>query len=254
MEIFTCEDQFESMMTCIYDAWASKAGHSNLRLMLEPVLQPELFCSYHHVEADPWKAEKVVRSVRNKISRLAYEMVYGAAMSCRKEKLDAIYRFLVLGFHVGPKVTDFLGEDCVNTVFCLDRRTKNEAHHFQEFIRFSSISGGKVLWAGIRPECDVLTLLAPHFEDRMPSEAWMIVDEGRRRAVVHPPEEAFYLTAVTEEELCFMKGSREKTDPYVGLWKSFFQAVGIEQRKNPRCQRNLFPLRYRTDVTEFEKT
>ena len=31
MEIYTCEDQFESMMTCIYEAWASKNGHSNVR-------------------------------------------------------------------------------------------------------------------------------------------------------------------------------------------------------------------------------
>lgn len=29
MTIYTCENTFEAMMTCIYDAWASKEGHQN---------------------------------------------------------------------------------------------------------------------------------------------------------------------------------------------------------------------------------
>lgn len=252
MEIYTCEDQFESMMTCIYEAWASKNGHSNVRLMLEPVLEPELFCRYHHVEGDPQIAQKVVRSVRRKISRKAYEMMYGAAMSFRPEKLDAIYRFLVLGFYVGASVTDLLGEACVNTVFQLDRKVKNEAHYFREFIRFSSVMDGRILWARIDPKCDILTLVAPHFCDRMPSEAWMIVDGARGVAAVHPPDEEFYLTKVSKDELSRMEVSRGKTDPYAGLWKSFFHAVGIEQRRNVKCQRTMLPLWYRKNMTEFQ--
>lgn len=252
MEIFTCEDQFESMMTCIYEAWASGKGHSNVRLMLEPVLEPELFCTYHHVERDPQKARKVVQSVKKKISRQAYEMIYGAAMSFRQEKLDAIYRFLVLGFHVGAVVTDLLGETCVSTVFQLDRKVKNEAHYFREFIRFSSVMRGRILWARIDPKCDILTLVAPHFCDRMPSEAWIIVDGSRHTAAVHPPDEEFYLTVLTKDELEYMEKSKEIADPYVGLWKSFFHAIGIEKRKNPKCQRTMMPLWYRRNMTEFQ--
>ena len=36
MIVYTCEDTFEAMMTCIYDAWASKEGHQNIRLKTEP--------------------------------------------------------------------------------------------------------------------------------------------------------------------------------------------------------------------------
>ena len=41
--VFTCEDQFDDMMTCIYDAWASRLGHSNVRLLTEPLGTPELY-------------------------------------------------------------------------------------------------------------------------------------------------------------------------------------------------------------------
>ena len=50
MVIFTCKDDFESMMTCIYDAWAARLGHSNIRLLTEPIGNLELFCEYRHVE------------------------------------------------------------------------------------------------------------------------------------------------------------------------------------------------------------
>ena len=46
MIVYTCEDTFEAMMTCIYDAWASKEGHQNIRLKTEPLGTMELFCEY----------------------------------------------------------------------------------------------------------------------------------------------------------------------------------------------------------------
>ena len=50
MVIFTCSDNFEAMMTCIYDAWAARLGHSNIRLQTEPVGNLELFCEYRHID------------------------------------------------------------------------------------------------------------------------------------------------------------------------------------------------------------
>ena len=38
-------------------------------------------------------------------------------------------------------------------------------------------------------------------------------------AAVHPPDEEFYLTKITGEELNAMERSCEVSDPYVGLWK-----------------------------------
>ena len=84
MIIYTCNDNFEDMMTCIYDAWASREGHKNIRLMLEPIYEPELFCEYRHVDGDPEKSRKVIRSIQKRISFQAYQMVFRCAMSCAK--------------------------------------------------------------------------------------------------------------------------------------------------------------------------
>ena len=42
-----------------------------------------------------------------------------------------------------------------------------------------------------------------------------------------------------------------KSDGYRDLWKTFYQAIAIEERKNPKLQRNMMPLRYREYMTEF---
>ena len=166
MVVFTCNDDFESMMTCIYDAWAARLGHSNIKLMTEPIEEPELFCQYRHIDPDPEKCQKVIRSVRSKISLNAYQDIYRAAMHWSPEKLDMIYRFLVLGFAYGPQVTRMLGNPYVSALFELDRKVTNESHQFREFIRFSRLND-QALFSFIDLKFNVFTLVASRFVDGM---------------------------------------------------------------------------------------
>ena len=167
--VFTCKDLFDDMMTCVYDAWASRLGHANVKLLTEPLGTRELFCTYRHIDAQPDKAASVVRTIRQKISAHACRMVYRAAMSDQEDKLDAIYRFLNLGFYQGPSVLDCLQYPAVMRLFELDRKVSNEAHYFKEFIRFFSYEN-RVLVSHIEPRSNVLTLISPYFSDRLPSE------------------------------------------------------------------------------------
>lgn len=237
-------------MTCIFEAWASRLGHKNVRLAVEPVAQQELFCTYRHVEADAAKAEKVARSVQKKISWEAYRQMYLAAMSFENDRLDAIYRFLVRGFACGRGVTDMFFCPEVMRVLELSRKAGNEANFFREFTRFTSVDG-RVYVSHIEPKCNVTAVVAQHFADRMPSEHWMIIDDGRRIAAVHPKDERFYMTRLSEEEFLRLRATEAKRDLYTDLWKEFFAAIGIEARKNEKCQRNMMPLWYRKHMTEF---
>ncbi len=251
MTVFTCEDTFEAMMTCIYDAWASRLGHDNLRLQLEPVWQPGLFCTYVHVEADQGKAAKVVRSIQRKISYEAYRQVFLAAMSFEQDRLDAIYRFLVLGFASGRKLTQMLSRPEVVWIFELSRKANTEANYFREFTRFSQV--GQVYVAHIEPKCNVTAISAAHFADRMPSEYWMLIDDNRRIAAVHPKDRSFYMTKLTRQELEQLRRTEEEEDLYTDLWKEFFESIAIEARRNSECQRNNMPIWYRKHATEFRK-
>lgn len=250
MYVYTCDDKFESMMTCIYDAWASRKGHSNICLQLEPISQPELFQEYIHVDADSEKAARVVRSIQNKISMRAYGQIYRAAMSFEEERLDAIYRFMIIGFAKGAEVTQMLGNSHVMKIFELGRKVSNESHYYREFTRFVSVDK-KVYVSHIEPKCNVLAMAAEHFADRMPSEHWIIIDDNRRTAAVHPANQPFYMTMLTDREHNRFKELEKQRDEYSELWQEFFQTIGIKERENPICQRNMLPLWYRKHMTEF---
>lgn len=250
MTIYTCENTFEAMMTCIYDAWDSKKGHQNIRLKAEPVGDMELFCEYRPIQTDTAKAQKVVRSIQRKLSNTAYIMVYRCAMSEQPDKLDRIYRFLLLGFAYPDKITDMLQHPYVNAVFALSRSVMNEAHIFREIVRFQALPDG-VLVAHIEPKSNILTLLYPAFDDRMPSENWLIIDDTRSIAAIHSADQETYLTTLSTDELQRLKHTEDMTDPFIDMWKSFFHHIEITERKNPSCQRTHLPLWYQKHATEF---
>ncbi|MBP3700687.1 MAG: TIGR03915 family putative DNA repair protein [Lachnospiraceae bacterium] len=263
--VFLCGPEPEDIFTAVYDAWASRLGHSNVRLEIESEEQQMgLFCQYRRVARDLEKAEKVGRSIARKISWEAYYGVYQAALSFEQDRADAIYRFLVEGFRVGADIIHRLQIPAVCRVFELSRKVGNESHLFLGFTRFVQWDNG-VLFARVAPKCNVLPLLAPHFEDRMSGEHWMIYDENRHKAAVHPAGRSWFMVDTTDGgwEAQLRRGRDREIEPsecsladdganWEQLWRTFVTSIAIEPRRNPGLQRNLMPLWYRKHMTEHQ--
>lgn len=251
MKVFICGSSYEDMLTCIYDAWscALGVGHSGVCLMREPLRQLDMFADYIHVDADYEKSDKVMRSVR-RISDIVYMNMFYALMSWQDDALDAVYRYLIVAFKEGRKVEHMLILPEVMKVMELRRTVGNEVHRFREFARFTAIDR-RVYVCHIEPRNNVLIPVAEHFADRMMSEHWMILDDNRRLAAVHPRDENMYIRVLTDNEAEALSKAEKMKDEYTDMWKSFFETIGIEQRENPKCQRNMFPIWSRKHVTEF---
>lgn len=253
MKIFSCEERFESMMTCIYEAWeeALSCGHGNVKVQKGPIVQQTLFDEYIHVDCDMEKAMKVIRSIKNKISMEAYVHIYYASLSCSEDALQVVYDFLRVGFQYGKQACCMYTIPCVMRLMELRRKVGNEAQYFREFARFHSIDN-HVYVCHLEPKDNVIWLVGEHFADRMPSEHFMIVDDNRRIAVVHPKEEQSYMRFLTEDEYFKIAQTEQIQDKYTDMWKGFFQAISIKERENRTCQRNLFPVWMRKHATEFQ--
>ena len=249
--VFLCEDEIDGMFTGIYDAWVSGYGHDHVRVEVQSGQTYALFCRYVMVRTDPEKAEKVARSVRRKISERAYQLLCRAALSAEEGKADAMYRFLVEGFRYGAKVTAMLANPAVMRIFEIDRYVGNESHLFREFIRFKHLNSG-IYFGRIEPVNRIATLLAPAFEDRMPGEDWAIYDATWNDVVVHRANGPWVLVHPEGREWERMLQDSEEEEEFQNLWKTFFTAIGIEQRRNPACQRSHMPLRYRGNAVEFQ--
>ena len=72
----------------------------------------------------------------------------------------------------------------------------------------------------------------------------MIVHQAKRRWVYVVGEELNW----KEVEKCSLAEEQFKN-----LWKVFFEAIAIQERKNPICQRTHLPIHFRQDMTEFQK-
>lgn len=241
-------------MSGVYDAYASRLGFQNVKLQINENTERELFADYREAEEDSEKAKKVLKTIRRELGAEAYETICRAAASRNEEKADAIFRTIVLGLHLPKKqqVMNCLTEEAVCTVAALGKKTWNEAHRFMGFVRFQELSG-KILYAEIRPENDILPLIAPHFADRFPLENWIIYDEGRKKSIVHGANRGWILLENRASMEMLGKECSEEEDSYASLWKVFTESIAIEARKNEKLQKQLLPLKFRDKMTEFKE-
>ena len=262
MTVYVCGPELESILCGICDALMSGRDHGSVRLEIRGTNQDrELFSEYVDVEESQEKAGRVLKAMEKRLSWDSLRRVYAAALSCEPGRADAICRFLTEAFRMGRAAADRLQDGAVYEVFRLSRRVYNESCRLTEFIRFSQVPGN-VLVSRIGPENDVLPLVSPHFADRMPGESWIIYDENRRKASVHPAGGDWLilhqeLTRGEDREsgafpwsACLQAQGDEAA--YQRLWRTFFDAAAIEARRNPVCQRTHLPLKYRRYMTEFQ--
>ena len=237
MTIFVCGDEFNSILCGVYDAWMSGLGHDNVKLMTRKEQQNQtmqMFVQYRETEDALWKIKKTAEAVRRKISQEAYAWIYRASLSSEEGSADKIYRFLVK----------------VHAVFSMNRQVANEAHLLTGFLRFSEQSAG-LLAAVMRPEHDVLSLVANHFSERMSGERWLILDESRGSAALHEPGRGFViLSELPQKWRTYLSGQKAEGE-YEELWRIFHSSVSIRERENRTCQNSHLPLRFRPYMTEF---
>ena len=54
---------------------------------------------------------------------------------------------------------------------------------------------------------------------------------------------------MTVDDYNLFKGTK---DEYVDLWKCYFESTTIKERKNPKLQKRMMPLRYWKHLSEFQ--
>ncbi len=255
IRVFQCEDTLTGIMTGVYDAWDSRIGHKNVRLETAYNKNMELFCEYVRTESDIEKAEKVIRTVKSRLGEEAFDMIAYAAACDHDGKADAIYRMIVLGLHLpdGSLISNMLTQPDVRLVFELRRRAWHMAHQYTGFVRFRELENG-VLLSEIDAEADILSLIAPHFADRLPLENWIIYDRRREKAAVHSRGRGYFLLEeVDKESFLKLQDSGEEAG-FEALWKSFHKVIAVEARVNGELQMSMLPKKFRAFMNEFSET
>lgn len=250
----------QGILSGVYQAYENHFRKEETKLVLENLYEPELFMDYQEVSVSEEKARKVLRTIRREFGEENVWWIAAAMASGLSDKADAVYHTIAEGMDrkLGKRTLMALSNPYVMRVMELARGTNNELMHLRGFLRFSELKNG-ILFSQIEPKNDILEPLAEHFRDRLPTENFIIFDKGRNRMVVHSveiggKENPCYFREVTPEEIREWKiHYSDEQEECAGWFKAFCESIAIKERINPSLQRQMLPLRFRPNMTEFMK-
>lgn len=249
-KVYICSDSVTGIFSGIYEAWRRK-DQEDSGIALAGHVEPALFCTYEEVEENREKAAAVDRMICRHLGGIAYQEISQAVLSDDPGRGEAILGTMLKARRIpdSRRIMEHLTHPDVEKVFELSRRVGSEAHSLKGFVRFRELKGG-ILYAVIHPKNQVLPCLAPHFEERLPKENWMIYDEAHRMFAVHESGRRWVL--VLEDAFCsedLEVSEQEKI--YEKLWKGFCETISISEREDKKAQAQHLPFRFRPYMTEF---
>ncbi len=241
--IYAYDGTFDGLMCCVFESYTAREIPADIICGEEEQLT---FAEVKTIFTDRNKALRIIRSIPAKMGNEALYFIKKAFLSCRRDKDMLILKFMYKGYRYGERVMSMLADDTVNALNKAVFYCAEEAHKLLGFVRFTDT--GEALAAVIEPKNTVLPLIAAHFTDRLRNEKFLIYDKTHRMALIYADHRA-EIAANTDFSLP-VTGSDE--EQYRRLWKTFYDAVSIKERYNPKCRMTLMPKRYWENMPEMQ--
>ncbi|MDR1246504.1 MAG: TIGR03915 family putative DNA repair protein [Clostridiales Family XIII bacterium] len=244
------DESFEGFLCCVFRHYYQEKAEG---IFPQSVYQGDLLRANSVVETDETEASRVYTAIENKISPHDIKRIYMVFRSSIPDKEMQLLRYIRLGFKKGSKIRLLFGDPDVFAVQQAERRVVHEVHRMCGLARFSEVASGAeyagkvILYAPMEPDHDIVEFLAPHFCDRFKSEAFIIHDKRRDKALVSAGGEWYITDFHGADALSDTDGEKL----YRKLWREYFDAVAIRERSNPACQRRFMPARYWNNLTEM---
>ncbi len=219
------------------------------------MLQTNLFSDdAYSVMTDENKAVRVWNALAKKLSKGALGAI-ATAYLCTDDAGDVVvYRFVCRVIDSEQSIeNDFSDADVVQLLKNC-RRVRGEAHRLLQFVRFQKAADG-TYFAMVEPLYDVLPMAIGHFRDRFSDSRFVIYDRARDYGYYYDGAVAQRMTMKSDRSHMItgqlpedMMDGEEKL--FQQLWRTYFKSVAIQERLNPRKQRNDMPVRYWKYLTE----
>lgn len=240
--IYYYDGSYAGFLSCVFESYAEKEMPAAIYDVNEAD-QLSLFGA-KYVETDQQRAERVRVSIPKKMGLEAQDLLEKAFLTCMPERELNMLRFMRLGYRVGRGICGLMTEPKVDTLLKAVKFLDREAHLYLGFVRFSEC--GEVLIAQIEPKNNVLPVIAPHFLSRFSGEDFMIFDRTHKIALLYKDGEHTFLHA---DQIELPPESPEELE-YRAMWRTFYDTIGIEGRRNEICRRTHMPKRYWRELTE----
>ena len=243
--IYRYDGTFDGFLTAVFEAYARRRPVKAITAREEIQMgwgQEEIFLETH-LE----KARRVEAGIRNKIGGTALHMVEVCFWSGEEDKDTALYRYLRAGFDLGRNIYNSLTHPHVLRVEYLYRNITREQDRVQGFTRFAEMENG-VYYASIAPKNNLVPLLMPHFVDRFSIQPFLLHDTEHGLAGVYDGK-GWYLV---ETQGLNLPNLSEREQEFRRMWKMFYDAVAVKERRNDKLRQHLMPKWYWRNLTELD--
>ena len=255
MTVYTFDGTMDGLLTAVFNAFALKEQPDQL-LTADDVL-PLFADRVYMVETDDEKARRVWAGLEKHLSVEAMRLISVSWLSELRELNQPLFQYICKVFHQGDIARNFADPD-VLTVTNIARKVLHEQLRMKQFIRFQKAKDGTYL-AGVSPDHNVLPLSMDHFADRFRDQPWMIYDARRHYGYYYdgtgiPLRVTFEDESAVPFSLADGKLNEEVMSSddrlFQDLWRTYFKAICIRERINPRKQLSDMPRRYWKYMTE----
>ena len=254
MIIYSFDGTMDGLLTAVFEAFSL---HEEPEQLLKEGDALPLFCDYNYqVTTDEEKARRVWTGLEKRLSREAMKLISVSWLSELQELNTPLFLYICKVFRQGDISRNFADTD-VLTVTNIARRVLDEQLRMKQFIRFQKAKDGTYL-AVVAPDHNVLPLITEHFSDRFNDQPWLIYDTKRHYGFHYDGQQVIRITFEDEGAVPFdLTNGKLQTDVLSSddqllqdLWRTYFKAICIKERMNPRKQLKDMPRRYWKYMTE----
>jgi probable DNA metabolism protein len=256
MTTYIFDNTLDGLLTAVFDSFAL---HQQPQLLAEGEQLPLFADEPHRVVTDETKAARVWKGLEKHLSREALHIISISWMSEERTLNQPLFNYICKVFQTGKDLSHNASDPDVLFVRNTCRRVLHEEQRMKQFIRFQKAKDGTYL-AVVAPDHNVLPLIIDHFQDRFNDQSWLIYDARRHYGYYYgsPSENPVRITFEDESSVPFdltngkLDAAVLSTDDqlFQDLWRTYFKAICIRERINPRKQLNDMPRRYWRYMTE----
>ena len=259
MTVYVFDHTLDGLLTAVFDSFFL---HQQPEFLLAEGEQLPLFADEpHRVVTDSEKAERVWKGLEKHLSKDGLRMITVSWLSEERALNQPLFNFICKVFRREPfdSYERNASDPDVLEVRNTCRRVLHEQLRMKQFIRFQKAKDGTYL-AVVSPDHNVLPLIIDHFQDRFNDQPWLIYDAKRHYGYYYDGAAAPIHITFEDEAAVPFNLSNGKLDAEVlsendqifqQLWRTYFKAICIKERMNPRKQLSDMPRRYWKYMTEL---